>query len=146
MVLKPMTLNREDEISNNTKEFLALAEEQPPLTGERLLHTLLGGDARRAEVFAQMERFPILLAPVCATPAFLHQDAGWGPAHAADYVRTMSYSQHYNLLGNPAATVPVGKTPEGLPIGVQIIGRPYKEDEVLKVAGVLEKLAANKIK
>jgi Asp-tRNA(Asn)/Glu-tRNA(Gln) amidotransferase A subunit family amidase len=56
----------------------------------------------------------------------------------------MSYSQHYNLLGNPAATVPVTKTVEGLPIGVQIIGRPYKEDEVLAVAGILEKLAANK--
>jgi Asp-tRNA(Asn)/Glu-tRNA(Gln) amidotransferase A subunit family amidase len=139
-VLKPMTLNREDEISDNTREFLALAAEQPPLTGERLLHTLLERDARRAEVLAQMERFPILLAPVCATSAFLHEDAGWGPAHSADYVRTMSYSQHYNLLGNPAATVRVGETSEGLPIGVQIVGRPYKEDEVLAVAGTLEKL------
>jgi len=142
MVLKPMTLNREDDISDNTREFLALAAEQPPLTGERLLHTLLERDARRADVLAQMERFPILLAPVCATPAFLHEDAGWGPTHAADYVRTMSYSQHYNLLGNPAATVPVAKTAEGLPIGIQIIGRPYKEDEVLAVAGILEALTA----
>jgi Asp-tRNA(Asn)/Glu-tRNA(Gln) amidotransferase A subunit family amidase len=50
----------------------------------------------------------------------------------------MSYSQHYNLLGNPAATVPVSQTPGGLPIGVQIIGRPYKEDEVLGVAAVLD--------
>src|SRR5258708_6264362 len=66
MVLKPMTLNREDEISDNTREFLALAAEQPPLTGERLLQTLLERDVRRVEVLAQMERFPILLAPVCA--------------------------------------------------------------------------------
>jgi amidase len=50
----------------------------------------------------------------------------------------MSYSQHYNLLGNPAATVPVAQTSSGLPIGVQIIGRPYKEDEVLAVADVLD--------
>jgi Asp-tRNA(Asn)/Glu-tRNA(Gln) amidotransferase A subunit family amidase len=50
----------------------------------------------------------------------------------------MSYSQHYNLLGNPAATVPVAQTSSGLPIGVQVIGRPYKEDEVLAVASVLD--------
>jgi Asp-tRNA(Asn)/Glu-tRNA(Gln) amidotransferase A subunit family amidase len=140
MVLKEMIYGRDDEISNNTKEFLALAAEQPPLTGERLLYTLLERDAWRSQIFAQMEQFPILLAPVCSTPAFLHQDAGWGPAYAADYVRTMSYSQHYNLLGNPAATVRVGETSEGLPIGVQIVGRPYKEDEVLAVAGILEEL------
>jgi amidase len=138
MVLKKMIYGRDDEISNNTKEFLALAAEQPPLTGERLLYTLLERDAWRSQIFAQMEQFPILLAPVCSIPAFLHKDAGWGPAYAADYVRTMSYSQHYNLLGNPAATVPLTKTVEGLPIGVQVIGRPYKEEEVLAVAAILE--------
>lgn len=143
MVLRPMTLGCENEISSNTKEFLALAAARPPLTGERLLSALLERDARRVEFFAQMERFPILLAPVCATTAFRHEDAGWGPAHAADYLRTMSYSQHYNLLGNPAATIPVAKTAEGLPIGIQIIGRPYRENEVLAIAGILETLRAD---
>lgn len=138
MVLQPLVSEKEDLISANTKEFLALAAKQPPLTGDRLLYTLLERDAWRVEVFTQMERFPILLAPVCSIPAFLHEDAGWGPDHAADYVRTMSYSQHYNLLGAPAASVPVAATAEGLPIGVQVIGRPYKEDEVLAIAGILD--------
>jgi len=139
MVFAPTVQGREHEISDSTKEFLAFAAEQPPLTGERLLATLLERDHLRAQFLAEMERFQILLAPVCAMPAFPHEDAGWGPLHKADYARTMSYSQHYNLLGNPAATVPVSQTPSGLPIGVQIIGRPYKEDEVLAVAGVLDK-------
>jgi len=138
MVLKPMVRDREDEISGSTREFLAFAAEQPPLTGERLLSTLLERDQLRAQFFAGMERFPIFLSPVCSIPAFRHEDAGWGSAHAADYARTMSYSQHYNLLGNPAATVPVARTADGLPIGVQVIGRPYKEDEVLAVAEVLD--------
>ena len=138
MVLAPTVQGREHEISDSTKEFLAFAAEQPPLTGERLLATLLERDHLRAQFLAEMERFPILLAPVSAMPAFPHQDAGWGPLHKADYARTMSYSQHYNLLGNPAATVPVTQTSSGLPIGVQIIGRPYKEDEVLAVAEVLD--------
>jgi Asp-tRNA(Asn)/Glu-tRNA(Gln) amidotransferase A subunit family amidase len=138
MVLAPMVQGHEDEISAGTREFLAFAAEQPPLTGERLLTTLIERDQLRAQFLAEMERVPILLAPVCAIPAFPHEDAGWGPLHKADYARTMSYSQHYNLLGNPAATVPVAQTSSGLPIGVQIIGKPYKEDEVLAVAGVLD--------
>jgi Asp-tRNA(Asn)/Glu-tRNA(Gln) amidotransferase A subunit family amidase len=139
MVLKPMVEGREGDISNNMKEFLALAAKRPSLTGDRLLHTLLERDRLRFDVLAQMEQFPILLSPVCSTPAFPHEDGGWGAARAADYLRTMTYSQHYNLLGNPAAVVPIGKSPEGLPIGVQIIGRPYKEDEVLAVASVLDR-------
>jgi amidase len=139
MVLAPAVQGRECEINANTREFLDFAAQQPPLTGERLLNTLLERDALRSQVLAQMERFPILLAPVSSIPAFLHQDAGWGVAHAANYARTMSYSQHYNLLGNPAAVVPVALTKEGLPVGVQVVGRPYKEDEVLAVAGVLDR-------
>jgi Asp-tRNA(Asn)/Glu-tRNA(Gln) amidotransferase A subunit family amidase len=138
MVLAPTVQGREHEISDSTKEFLAFAAEQPPLTGERLLATLLERDHLRAQFLAETERFPILLAPVSAMPAFPHEDGGWGPLHKADYARTMSYSQHYNLLGNPAATVPVTQTSSGLPIGVQVIGRPYKEDEVLAVAEVLD--------
>jgi Asp-tRNA(Asn)/Glu-tRNA(Gln) amidotransferase A subunit family amidase len=139
MVLAPAVRDHESEISHTTKDFLAFAAEQPLLTGERLLNTLLQRDALRSQLLAQMEQFPILLAPVCAVPAFPHEDAGWGAAHAADYARTMSYSQHYNLLGNPAAVVPVSQTSDGLPIGIQVIGRPYKEEEVLAIAGVLDR-------
>ena len=39
----------------------------------------------------------------------------------------------------PAVVVPVGHSPEGLPIGVQIVGRPWEEEQVLAVAAALEK-------
>jgi Asp-tRNA(Asn)/Glu-tRNA(Gln) amidotransferase A subunit family amidase len=138
MAMKDTVQGHEDETTANTKEFLEFAAQQPPLTGERLLNTLLERDGLRSNVLPQMESFPILLAPVCSVPAFRHGEGGWGAVHPADYVQTMSYSQHYNLLGNPAAVVPVGQSPEGLPIAVQIIGRPYKEDEVLSVARILD--------
>jgi len=38
------------------------------------------------------------------------------------YLDAWSYTEWFNLLGTPAAVVPVGKSPEGLPIGVQIVG------------------------
>jgi len=50
----------------------------------------------------------------------------------------MSYSQWFNLLGCPAVVVPVGQAPEGLPIGVQIVGRPWEEEAVLAVAAKIE--------
>ncbi|PYP90450.1 MAG: amidase [Candidatus Angelobacter sp. Gp1-AA117] len=138
MVTAPAVKGHEDEISSNTREFLALAAARPPFTAERLMNTLLERDQVRQQFLAQMEDFPIMLSPVCSIPAFHHEDAGWGPQHAADYLRTMSYCQYYNLLGNPAAVVPVGKSHEGLPIGVQVIGRPFREEEVLSVAAVID--------
>ena len=56
-----------------------------------------------------------------------------------DYLDYFSYSQCFNLLGNPAAVVPMGLSPEGMPIGVQIVGRPWEEERVLAVAACLER-------
>jgi amidase len=55
------------------------------------------------------------------------------------YLDAMRYTQWLNLLGSPAAVVPVGRSPEGLPIGVQIAGRPYEDELVLSVADVLDR-------
>ncbi|MDT7747584.1 MAG: amidase, partial [Pseudonocardiales bacterium] len=45
------------------------------------------------------------------------------------------------VLGLPAAVVPVGRSAEGLPIGVQVVGRPFHDHEVLAVAALLEQLS-----
>ena len=44
----------------------------------------------------------------------------------------------FNLLGFPAAVIPFGMTSENIPLGVQIIGRPWEEELVLEVAVKLE--------
>jgi amidase len=56
-----------------------------------------------------------------------------------EYLDAWSYTEFFNLLGNPSVVVPVGSSTEGLPIGVQIVGRPWQEEQVLAVAGALEK-------
>jgi Asp-tRNA(Asn)/Glu-tRNA(Gln) amidotransferase A subunit family amidase len=43
------------------------------------------------------------------------------------------------LAGFPGVAVPVGKSREGLPIGVQVIGRPYEEEVILAVAEAIER-------
>jgi len=56
-----------------------------------------------------------------------------------EYLDAWSYTEWFNLLGSLAAVVPVGRSPQGLPIGVQLVGRPWQEEQMLAVAGALER-------
>lgn len=49
-----------------------------------------------------------------------------------------AFTAVFNLSGQPAASVPVGTSSEGFPIGVQVVGRPGRDDEVLALSRVLE--------
>jgi amidase len=51
----------------------------------------------------------------------------------------MRYTQWFNLLGGPAAVVPVSSSPEGLPIGVQVAGRPFEDEAVLAIASAIDR-------
>ena len=48
------------------------------------------------------------------------------------------YSQVFNLLGTPPSVAPVSTSPEGMPIGVQIIGMPYEDRMVTAITRELE--------
>jgi Asp-tRNA(Asn)/Glu-tRNA(Gln) amidotransferase A subunit family amidase len=140
MLLRPMTKGREQDLSPILKQFLEWAAAERPHTGESLLDAWIRRDAARAQFFAQMQKYPILLCPAAAIPAFRHGERAWTiDGKTVEYLDAWSYTEWFNLFGNPAAVVPVGESPEGLPIGVQIIGRPWEEEQVLAVAEVLEK-------
>jgi Asp-tRNA(Asn)/Glu-tRNA(Gln) amidotransferase A subunit family amidase len=86
-----------------------------------------------------MRKYPILLCPPAAIPAFRHGERNWViDGKTVEYLDAWSYTEWFNLLGNPAAVVPVSQSAEGLPIGVQIVGRPWEEEQVLSVSTVLE--------
>ncbi len=140
MVLRPLTKGRERELSPLLKEFLAWVAAEPPHTGESLLDTWLERDALRARILAQMQAYPILLCPAAAIPAFRHGERSWVvEGKTVKYLDAWSYTEFFNLLGNPGAVLPVGRSPEGLPIGVQIVGRPWEEELVLAVAAEVER-------
>jgi Asp-tRNA(Asn)/Glu-tRNA(Gln) amidotransferase A subunit family amidase len=50
----------------------------------------------------------------------------------------MRFTQWFNLLGSPAAVVPISHSAEGLPIALQLAGRPYADELVLGIASILE--------
>jgi Asp-tRNA(Asn)/Glu-tRNA(Gln) amidotransferase A subunit family amidase len=139
MAFSSMLEGRDESMSPILREFRTMVAAEPPLTAQELLNTLLDRDAVRGAYLTKMEEFPILLCPVCAIPAFRHGEREWTvQGRPVEYLRAMACSQWFNLLGNPAAVVPVGKSPEGLPIGVQIVGRPWEEEAVLAVAAKIE--------
>ena len=140
LILGSMITGHESELSPILKEFADIVAGEPPLTPERLLNSWLERDQLRAQFLTQMEEFAVLLCPTCSVPAFRHRERQWQiDGKTVQYLDAMSYTQWFNLLGNPAAVVPVGSSPEGLPIGVQIVGRPYEEEVVLAIAAQIER-------
>jgi Asp-tRNA(Asn)/Glu-tRNA(Gln) amidotransferase A subunit family amidase len=130
---------REEELSPIFQGFLSIARVEAPLSAEGLLEAWAECDVVRGRLLAEMENCPLLLTPVCATPAFRHGEREWMiDGKTVKYLDAMRYTQWFNLLASPAAVVPVGRSAEGLPIGVQIAGRPFADETVLTVAAALE--------
>jgi Asp-tRNA(Asn)/Glu-tRNA(Gln) amidotransferase A subunit family amidase len=127
-------------LSPTLEDFLRIAHAEKPLSGEELLTAWEDCDKVRGGLLAEMRQYPVLLMPVCSVPAFRHSEREWSiESQPVAYLDAMRYTQWFNLLGAPAAVVPVGRSPENLPIGVQIAGRPYQDEVVLGIARVLER-------
>ena len=140
MLLGPMTKAHEADLSPILKQFFSWVAAEPSHTGQTLLDTWIQRDAVRMQVFAQMLESPILLCPVASVPAFKHGERSWKiDGQTVQYLDAWSYCEWFNLLGTPAVVVPVGRSAEGLPIGVQIVARPWEEELVLAVAAAVEK-------
>jgi Asp-tRNA(Asn)/Glu-tRNA(Gln) amidotransferase A subunit family amidase len=139
MLIRPTFAGREDEMSPILREFLEWSFAEPELTGESLLQAWIRSDQLRTEFARAMKRYPILLCPAAAIPAFRHGERRWTiEGKTVEYLDAWSYTEWFNLLGSPAAVVPVGESGDGLPIGVQIVGRAWEEELVLSIASVLE--------
>ncbi len=140
MLYGPMLRGQEHKISPILADMRKLQSQLPSFTPESLLMSIMERDVIREAMLRQMEQYPVWLLPVAPGPAFKHGEIGWTPEnHAATFVESFPYTQWFNLLGCPAAVVPIGKSAEGLPIGVQIAGQPWNESLVLRVASTVEK-------
>ncbi len=126
----------EDQVSPVLREYLSYATSGDPLTLEQFTKACADRDLLRAEILRQMQDTPILLSPVSTSPAFRHGEGNYAPG--TGYRDTMRFSQWLNLTGFPGASIPVALSNEGLPIGVQVIGRPFEDELVLTVAEAIE--------
>jgi Asp-tRNA(Asn)/Glu-tRNA(Gln) amidotransferase A subunit family amidase len=134
----PTVTGHEDQLSPILREYFSYAAPETPLTLDEFLSACAQRDDLRAEILGQMCDVPILLSPVCSTSAFRHGAGTYRTGAEHCYRDTMRHSQWLNLVGLPGVSVPIGLSAEGLPIGVQLIGRPHQEELVLAVAEKIE--------
>ena len=90
-------------------------------------------DQYRAEMFAFLRRYDAILCPVYPQPALPH-----GASTEAENFIGFSHTMAYNVAGWPAAVVRCGESADGLPVGVQIVAAPWREDITLMLAGWME--------
>jgi Asp-tRNA(Asn)/Glu-tRNA(Gln) amidotransferase A subunit family amidase len=135
-LLRANLADHESQLSPMLREYLSNATSPQPISLDQFIQACADRDLLREKILRQMDRVPILLSPVSSAPAFRHGEGNYAPR--IGYRDTMRFSQWLNLTGFPGASVPISLSNEGLPIGVQIIGRPFEDELVLAVAESLE--------
>jgi amidase len=88
-------------------------------------------DEVRSQLLRYMQKVDLIVCPVMAMPAVRHGESA-KPGYAD------GYNEPHNITGWPVAVVRVGTSPEGLPIGVQLVAQPWREDVALAAAKVVE--------
>jgi Asp-tRNA(Asn)/Glu-tRNA(Gln) amidotransferase A subunit family amidase len=108
------------------------------LSVEQFLLDWAERDRLRADFLKETMNYAALICPVCAIPAFVHGERNWTidgiEVGYLDVIQTMWVS----ILNLPALSLPVGRSPENLPIGVQLVGRPFEDEMLLEIATYIE--------
>ncbi len=113
----------------------------PTLKG--YFETLTERDRFMAQLDGFLEPWDAWIMPVAATSAFTHRPA-WTAIEIAgrSYPHSIAngaYTIPFSLSGHPAVVIPIGQTQAGLPIGLQIVGKRWREMELLAIAAQLDK-------
>src|SRR5215831_18872729 len=137
-LIRESVKGREALLSLMLREFLEIATTGPRFGVDAFMTACADRDLVRAEILRQLREVPVLLSPVSTAPAFEHGKGNYREGDPHNYRDTMRFSQWLNLVGFPGVSLPFGKSPEGLPINVQLIGRPHEEELLLAVAETLE--------
>jgi aspartyl-tRNA(Asn)/glutamyl-tRNA(Gln) amidotransferase subunit A len=121
------------------RDFLALAERGRAIPAARYIAAYSARTALHVSMLGFHERYDLLLSPTmpvtalevgCVTPA----DGAFGD----DWLNWSPFTYPFNLTQQPAASVPVGLSSRGLPIGLQIVGPRGADALVLRAARALE--------
>jgi len=105
----------------------------------------VNANKRRMQLWHAMRDFhrtyDLLLLPVTSVAAFpVGQPPREIDGHAVTPFEWMPFTQAFNLTGQPAASVPCGFTSDGLPVGLQVVGRAYEDALVLRACRAFEQL------
>lgn len=137
--MKERIAGREAEAHWTYTENLDRLLDRPPASGWQVVESLASRDAMRRRLVEQMRRVPVLLMPVSSIVAFPHRERRFPTeTKPIGLFQAMIPVTTFNLLGLPALVIPWGKSDEGLPVGVQLVGRPWEEELLLELGTRLE--------
>lgn len=125
---------REEELAETMRSWFAALDSRPVVTAGEIQAIAAKRDALRARVLSYMERWPILLLPVSLGPPWR-----LGSTDFSQRFHNLAPCWAVTLLGLPSLSIPCGRTEEGLPASVQVVGRPFADHEVVAVAAALER-------
>jgi amidase len=115
---RPESASAEEWAPDGEAQLSSIEVEQHLFTWDRFRRALIGF----------MADHDVILTPVAERPATPHDtDAGWIP-----------YTLPYSLTGWPCVVVRAGTDPQGMPIGVQVVARPWRDHVALAVAQLIE--------
>ncbi len=123
---------------SGTKEpspLMLIALNQTAMTSGNMAAAIERWDAWRGRMLQFLDDYDAILCPPCAFAELPHGASSVGDANSA-----FSYTYAYNMTGWPAAVVRAGTSSTGQPLGVQIVGRPWREDIVLALARQVERI------
>ena len=127
-----------------------------PITYDKYMKAMTMRDRHVSHLEQFLDEWDVWLCPVSCTPAYRHikPKRYFGPYAVYDkavlvdnrpvnyLVANCSYTTVFNLTGSPVVVIPIGYTEEGIPIGVQIVGKRWRDMELLGFAGQLDEVAA----
>ena len=135
--LRPIVKGREAELSPNIQRRLAL----PTPSLDQYLEALKDWEELRRDTATYFSRFHLLLCPCVPVPAHPHDVTELTIAGEMVTARNaLRATIPWDLTGSPAISVPFGRSSDGLPIGVQIVGRHFDEASVLRAAAALDEM------
>jgi aspartyl-tRNA(Asn)/glutamyl-tRNA(Gln) amidotransferase subunit A len=133
--LEPIIAGRQADLAPSMQRRLSL----PTPTQREYLRALADCDALRHDMARYFSQYDLLLCPTGTVPAHPHnaQELVVGGQTVASR-HAIRATVPFDLTGSPAISVPFGVSPDGLPIGVQLVGRHFDEPRLLRVAAALE--------
>jgi aspartyl-tRNA(Asn)/glutamyl-tRNA(Gln) amidotransferase subunit A len=131
--LRPVLRGRPEDLHPLTRALLERAEFIP---ATEYVHAQRVRSALARAMARTMAKLDVLLVPTVPSPAYIRPTDFEDPGEIGDHPVNMStyFTALFNTTGQPAVTVPCGVTAAGLPVGLQIAGRPYDEALILRVA------------
>ena len=124
-----------DEIMDYTKLAMECARD---LSGVELSKAWAQLERLRGRMLDFFQNYDLLMIPTTAVPAFPIGQKSRGLGRGFVDWDFIPFTCVFNLTGNPAATVPCGFSSDGLPIGLQIVGRLEDEVTILRASAVFE--------